>query len=874
MNNSRSLIEHYKIIWLDSNIHHAEVNTKNSFDNIRNLIDSINIFINLDECIHFLDTIKNAQIFLIITASFDQQQIRLINLIEETIQIDSVYIFSSDLSKVNHWKIDCRKLKGIFSQIDHICDALERIICPLETDTSLTTIVSTIDKNLDEFDQSFIYSKVLTELIHKVNYDEQAKKDSFDFCRGYYADNESKLDEINEFEENYEHHSPIWWYTKVTPIHELLQDILIKQNYDWMIKMGFFIHELHHEIKRIYFENHQTKPLIVYRGQGMLETDFEKFIQQKDGLYMFHNFISTSTDEETALHFAQGANICFQTIGILFQIEINPLICTIPFACLDNISYYLNRENEILFSTHTIFRIGEMKKIDDRLWKVKLTLSNDNDRQLSFLTDYLRKEIQGVNVWHSLALLFYQMGKYDKAIEIFNRIIETLNNDQEEFMTMVASMDNNIALMHDLMENYPTAIIWYEKALEIQEKSLPSDHPSLAIVYNNIGMAYRSIGNYRRALLYCEKSLDIRLKSSSNQIPLTTNYSNIGMIYESKGDYITALSYYEKAYEIQKSSFSIHHPSLTVSFNNFGQIYSLIGEYSKALSYYEKTLEIQSKFLLPNHPSMAITYGNLGHVYQLIGNYKTSLSYYEEAIEIQKKISSSNQLSLATTYNNIGLVYRLLEDPKTALVYYEETLKIEEKSLSSDHPSLAYTYNNLGVVYQSMGDYSTAFNYYKKTHKIWRSTLSPNHPSLAAIYNNMASVCDTLKEYKRALSNYEKAIEIQQKSPSVNPLELASTYNNIGEVYRSMEDYANALLYYQKTLEIEEKHLSSKHPSFAITLSNMAVALNANNQYQQALDYTQRAFDIFSDALGSNHSQTKTTREFLDQLRQKLTSNS
>ena len=40
------------------------------------------------------------------------------------------------------------------------------------------------------------------------------------------------------------------------------------------------------------------------------------------------------------------------------------------------------------------------KKIEDRLWQVNLTLTNDNDEQLASLTERMREEIGGETGWH------------------------------------------------------------------------------------------------------------------------------------------------------------------------------------------------------------------------------------------------------------------------------------------------------------------------------------------------------------------------------------------------------------------------------------------------------------------------------------------
>ncbi|CAF3066981.1 unnamed protein product [Rotaria socialis] len=870
--NSSSIIKHNIIIWLNSDHNYTHENIKNSFQKIQYLISSIEIFDNISECINYLKTIKNENTFMIIADSFYEQYIHGTNLIEEINQIDTVYIFCSDPLKEKFWENECQNQKGTFTNIESIIAAIEQANYPPENNHPTNSIISIVNNDFDELDPSYIYSKLLLEIILKIEYDDQAKKESFNYCRQYYADNKATVKAIDELENDYHNHSPIWWYTKESAVYRLLSSAVQTHDANMIIKMGFFMQDLHREIKRIYYETDRTTKVTLYRGHGMLADEFEKFRKREGEVFAFNWFLSTSTDQEVAMTFAKTAILDHTAIGILFEIEIDPSICSIPFACLNNHSYYFQAENEVLISAHSVYRIVKINKIEDRLWIVNLALTSDMHEQSKFLINHIRSEIYCVTHWHSLATILQKMGKYDIAIKVLQKIREiTDDTDDEKLMNLLSSDYNSIGLMVDSMEKYSDALSWYTEASKILKNYLSSDHTSLATVYNNIGMVHRSLGDYTLALSNCEIALDIRLKSSSsNDTSLSNVYCNLGMIYESKGDYSEALSYYEKAYETQKSSLPPHHPFFTASYNNFGGIYSLLGDYSNALLYYTKTVEIQEKSLPADHPSLAFAYSNIGYVYQLMGKYAVALSYFEEALKIQEKLSESNLLSRATTYNNIGLVYRFMENYPTALVYLDKTLVIEEQCLPPDHPSLACTYNNLGTIYQSMKEYPTALEYYGKTLKIWQKSLPSNHPSLATIHNNIGSMYDCMEDYEQALVYYTKAIEIQKILSCSNPLDSASTYNNIGETYRAMGDHSKALSYYQKALEIEQEHLSSSHPSLAITISNMAVALEDNKQYEQAYEHAERAVDILLHSFGPNHVQTIINKNYRDQLREKL----
>ncbi|CAF5077684.1 unnamed protein product, partial [Rotaria sp. Silwood1] len=96
-------------------------------------------------------------------------------------------------------------------------------------------------------------------------------------------------------------------------------------------------------------------------------------------------------------------------VGILFQITIDPTVSSTPFASIREVSYY-KEEEEILFSMHTIFRIGEVRKIHNKhaLYQVDLKLTSDDDPQLRELTDFIRKEVSGTG-WRRMGTLLLKI---------------------------------------------------------------------------------------------------------------------------------------------------------------------------------------------------------------------------------------------------------------------------------------------------------------------------------------------------------------------------------------------------------------------------------------------------------------------------------
>jgi tetratricopeptide (TPR) repeat protein len=333
----------------------------------------------------------------------------------------------------------------------------------------------------------------------------------------------------------------------------------------------------------------------------------------KDGLMFFNNFLSTSKDRNVSLHFAEVNQSNPDLIGILFVMTIDPAKSTTPFASIVDFSCYDVTENEVLFSMNTVFRIGEIKSMDEnhRLFRVDLTLTSDNDKDLRLLTDHIREETfpqhQG---WLRLGLLLHKMGQSAKAQQPYEILLEQTTDEREK-----GRIYERLGAIKYEQGEYEETLEFYEKALEIQQQILPPSHPDLAYSYNNIGNVYYSLSDYSKALSSYEKALEIMQQSPPlNHSDLASTYNNIGAVYYDMGDYPKARSSYEKALEIRQQSSPPNHPDLGMSYYNIGLVYEKMGNYSRARSFYERAVDIGQHSLVSNHPHLQTYKKNLDDV--------------------------------------------------------------------------------------------------------------------------------------------------------------------------------------------------------------------------------------------------------------------
>jgi len=776
------VVQNFHLVWLDESIDEDKNDEcRESVIKLRQIVNTINLFTDVDECIDFITDIEY-ELCIMLVSEFFFGIVAFI--IPEVRQITSVYIYHRDksLSKYSSSELQS-KVKGIHTNITSICEALKTATQDCDRNSINISVVKpsdeTANKVSDLVDSSFMYTQLLKEIILTIDFEQQHINEFLTYCR----QQSSELKHIDMIEKDYRPQQAIWWYTYSRLLYTMLNRALRLMEVDLIIEMGFFVRDLHNHIAELHLQQYpgcsDKKSFVVYRGQGLSLKDFDDLKNAQGGLLSFNNFLSTSLDQEVSLAFAESNQGDSNLIGILFHITIDPSISSSIFANVRDFGHF-EEEEEILFSMHSIFRIELVKKIDgyDRLWQVNLTLVHENNSQLHVLTEQLREEtFPQTKGWYRLGILLIKLGRFDKAEQVFHIMFDQ-TMDQDAIAKIYGMY--MLGMIKKGQGHYVEAIEYYEKSLEMSQKTLPADHPDLATLYNNIGNVYKSMGEYSKALESYEKSLEIKKKTlPADHSSLATSYNNIGAVYDSMGKYSKALEYYEKSLEIRKKTLPVNHPDLAQSCNNIGSIYDSMGEYSKALEYYEKSLEIRKKTLPVNHPDLAQSCNSIGSVYDSMGEYSKALEYYEKSLEIMKKTLRVNHPDLAESYNSIGSVYDSMGEYSKALEYYEKSLEIRKKTLPVNHPDLATSYNNIGLIYNSMGEYSKALKYYENSLEINKKTLPANHPLLATSYSNIACVYTNTTDYKNALDYFERALDIFQRSLPPNHPNIQSVKQNI-----------------------------------------------------------------------------------------------
>ena len=407
----RRVLQNFLLVWLDANFNETSADFKTSLKYLRQVVASIETFTDAEECVKFLDQIQEEKAFMIVSGALGRQVVREI---ENKSQLEAIYVFCGNKAAHEQWANKIPKVKGVYTDMKSICKALQ--IDRENCDRAMVSI------SFNGIDALFMYTQLLKEAILQIEDDDKKSlKELGQYCR---QEQDISEEEIILIEREYRSHTPIWWYTAPYFLYSMLNRGLRVMDAEIIMKTGFFIRHLQQHMDKVHREQQAKNPITieftVYRGQGLFHEYFDKMKKSKGGLMAFNNFLSTSFSREISIGFARQSSP--DLIAVLFVMKIDPHVCEqagISFVDVTDEGYFKGGEKEILFATHSIFRILRMNELKDSkknpMWEVHLTLVGENDQEMGELTRHVRKEMGSHTGWFRLGCILIKIGQPQKA---------------------------------------------------------------------------------------------------------------------------------------------------------------------------------------------------------------------------------------------------------------------------------------------------------------------------------------------------------------------------------------------------------------------------------------------------------------------------
>ncbi len=162
----------------------------------------------------------------------------------------------------------------------------------------------------------------------------------------------------------------------------------------------------------------------------------------------------------------------------------------------------------------------------------------------SLLKEIIQQEPDSRNALYSLAMLYQMSGRYNEAIDLYNKIISLDPN------FIIAS--NNLAWI--LCENQKQ----YQKALDLTESALQKE-PNYIDLIDTRGMIFYRIGSYERAIDDFKRCVNLY---PAGRASLTSSYFHLGRAFDKLGKTAQAFENITKAIDLNNALGGLNHDEL------------------------------------------------------------------------------------------------------------------------------------------------------------------------------------------------------------------------------------------------------------------------------------------------------------------------
>lgn len=408
-----------------------------------------------------------------------------------------------------------------------------------------------------------------------------------------------------------------------------------------------------------------------------------------------------------------------------------------------------------------------------------------------------------------IAQAYLETGRYTEVVEIFNLLIERVENRSDDDPRLI-----------NLLNNLANA--YYRQSEQMQYSQLSLDYIKKAYEY------------YLRASDLCKK---LPTFNPPMTIKLITNTAMC----------LSKLEEWDKAKYLMEQAWQMAH---TYGFDHEREYYAVVGNYSDilmhqgdfhgAVPYLEQHLKITEKMFGTSSPKTFSVHFQLGKVHFELGHWQKALEHDRLTLNYFLTEKTFDQLTV--------VIYRLTQSCKNlrlAKLYIEYSLLLIDAYSTFSKPKDANYFScliHLSEVYAEIGHSNEAEELCLKALNELEESSTNSATELTNIYLQFAEVNrvrNSIPTLKIAADCYQKVLFLFSDNPLFDQ-ERVKVLNNLALCLTGLGDFKKAIINYEKARKLISKTNPLSHELVSL-LCNMAQCYLQDKNISRAKEYLQLA---------------------------------
>lgn len=413
--------------------------------------------------------------------------------------------------------------------------------------------------------------------------------------------------------------------------------------------------------------------------------------------------------------------------------------------------------------------------------------------------------------WNNIGRIYFQQGKYDKAMDSYRRALRIRRREQGDSVDVAATIFN-IGQVYHQQGDRDRALRHYQEFLKLAKKHFGDYHRDICIVTTCIGQVLHEKKDFQKALKAFHHALKIgRVSLGSVHAEIAITLNKLGNLYYETGDLDSALKAYHQGLQVERTVLEPGNPNICVTYTNIAEIHKQKSEFEKALTNYEQVLALQREF--SSDPlDVANTLSSIGYIKHQNGDYAGAMEVNQECLRLRREAKGDVDEDVAATLTHIALVLLKMDSHDMALEVLTEAYRIRTTLSKIENRDIAFTLYNIALIYHHQGAHERALQFYLETARVEKAALGQAHRDLSITYYNIGQIYYQRGDMELAILNFKEALKIERECFGPDHPTCARTLNEIGNIELQRGNVDEVMRCYLEALRIYRKgNVSDDH---------------------------------------------------------------
>ena len=350
-----------------------------------------------------------------------------------------------------------------------------------------------------------------------------------------------------------------------------------------------------------------------------------------------------------------------------------------------------------------------------------------------------------------LAQSYQRSGHIEKAISMFEDLLETSRYNSEQGSTFTLELSNNLANAYREAGRNDEAILIYEELIEQTISNPTPDYRTSFTLHNNLASAYLNAERIDEAISMFEKTIVRCMNTFGESDTFTLSLcDNLAGAYELNGRLDDAICLHQMVLAARTDILSERHADTLTTANNLAYAYQSSGRLDDAIDLFTTTLANSKHSLGKDNPITCSIRNNLASAYRSAGRFSEAIPLLKQCIvycinSFGPRANITHHLLelLADTFISEG-------EPSSAIPLFAHLTSEYSRLVGPEDVDVLRSRNNLAFSYALSGDFPEAITQWQAILSDCQRCLGPSHSLTADVSNNLEAAIRKLEQEKNS----------------------------------------------------------------------------------------------------------------------------